>query len=319
MTGQVLHGEQFGAEPRKVWALIAGSASEFARALRPKQWLKNLMVGAAPLAAGSLIGPERLENVTLAFLAFCAASSAGYLVNDLVDLEVDRRHPDKRHRPLAAGTVSPSVALAAAVALGAWAVWFATVAVRWQLGLVVAVYLLSTVSYSLWVKTQPVFDLALVAAGFLLRAIAGGVAADVQMSSWFLLAASFGSLFMVAGKRYADVELALRTQPRQTGEPAVNGRQAEYSPSYLRFVWAVSATATVIVYALWSLSVGVIHREQVWALLSVAPFTLGILRYAVDIDRGTAGAPEDVVLRDRGLQVLAVLWLVLFTLAARAA
>jgi decaprenyl-phosphate phosphoribosyltransferase len=165
------------------------------------------------------------------------------------------------------------------------------------------------------VKRQPVFDLVLVTAGFVLRAIAGGVAAGVSLSEWFLLVASFGSLFMVAGKRYADVLHAEGEQGKSAGD---DWRVVEYSASYLRFVWGLAATATVIGYALWAFQVGASRGEPVWAQLSVAPFVVALLRYAVDIDRGAAGAPEDVVLGDRWLLVLGLAWLVLFAAAAGA-
>jgi decaprenyl-phosphate phosphoribosyltransferase len=180
-----------------------------------------------------------------------------------------------------------------------------------QLALVVLLYLGSCLAYSLGVKRQPVFDLALVTAGFILRAVAGGAATGVPLSQWFVLVASFGSLFMVAGKRYADLVHA-------GSDAGAQWEVVAYTPSFLRFVWSVSAAVTVMAYALWAFQVGSTHDDPGWAQLSVAPFVLAILRYAVDIDRGAAGAPEDVVLGDPGLLALGLCWLVLFAVAANA-
>jgi decaprenyl-phosphate phosphoribosyltransferase len=277
------------------------------RAARPRQWLKNLLVGAAPLAAGTLFTAKTAVHVVLALIAFCLLSSAGYLVNDVQDLDRDRAHPTKRLRPVAAGRLSVRAAVSAALVLALAGLGVAAT-VNLRLAALGVLYLAMTGGYSLGIKRQPVFDLALVAAGFLLRAIAGGLAAGVPLSQWFLLVTSFGSLFMVAGKRYAD---ALASDGAHERAPAV-----EYSVSYLRFVWGVAAGATIMGYALWALQVGAARGQSVWSEVSVAPFVLAILRYAVDVDRGDAGAPEDVVLRDRGLLLLGLVWLLTFALAA---
>jgi decaprenyl-phosphate phosphoribosyltransferase len=270
--------------------------------------LKNGLVAAAPLAAGTLFTRRVAGHTALAFVAFCLISGAVYLVNDVLDAENDRRHPVKRLRPIAAGEVSARTAVATACLLSALAIGLSLLA-SWHLTVVLLLYVASSLAYSLGVKREPVFDLALVTGGFLLRAIAGGAATGVALSEWFLLVASFGSLFMVAGKRYADVL-------HRTTAPENGWQTVEYSPTYLRFVWSLAATATIIGYALWAFQVGALRHEPVWAQLSVAPFVMAVLRYAVDIDRGAAGAPEDVVLGDRWLFVLGLLWLVFFMTAA---
>ncbi len=280
------------------------------RAARPRQWVKNVLVVAAPLADGTLLHGTVLRHVVVAFVTFCMASSAGYLVNDLVDADADRAHPTKRDRPIASGALAPAAALISAVVLAVLALVLGWTLANSHLALVLAIYLVITVAYSLGIKHQPVFDLAVVAAGFLLRAIAGGAATGISLSQWFLLVASFGSLFMVAGKRYAEL--------MAVAEHGAAARRSVtlYSASYLRFVWSVSATATIFAYALWSFDVGATRGAVSWAQISVAPFVLGILRYAVDVDSGKAGSPEDVVLRDRGLQLIGLAWLVTFVLAA---
>ncbi len=274
------------------------------RAMRPRQWVKNVLVLAAPVAAGSLFQLPVLINTGWAFLAFCLISASIYLINDVRDVESDRQHPKKRLRPIAAGELAPrtalimaAVCLAASLAIGFW--------VTPLLALTVAVYWILQVGYSIFLKNEPIIDLAMVAAGFLLRAVAGGVASSIELSQWFLLVACFGSLYMVAGKRYSEM--------KELGSEAGTRASLErYSLSYLRFVWAISCSIVIMSYSLWTFEQA--REEQLWGVpwttISIVPFTLALLRYAMDIDAGNAGEPEDVVLNDRVLQALAVLWLI---------
>jgi decaprenyl-phosphate phosphoribosyltransferase len=146
-----------------------------------------------------------------------------------------------------------------------------------------------------------VIDLAVVASGFLLRGIAGGVAAGLAFSQWFLLVAAFGSLFMVAGKRYSELVVV-------GDEAATRKTLKEYSASYLRFVWSLSAGVACTAYSLWAFDMGRVHTGVPWSTISIAPFVMAILRYAVDVDKGAAGAPEEIVLRDRVLLALGLIW-----------
>lgn len=283
--------------PRGVSALV--------RATRPRQWVKNLLVVAAPLAAGVIDDPAVLRAVAAAFVAFTLAAAAIYLLNDVRDVEDDRRHPTKKRRPIAAGELSPRVALVAA-AIAAVASVALGLAVDTDLGVTLLVYLAIQVTYAVWLKDQPVVDLAIVSAGFLLRAIAGGVAVDVPLSQWFLLVASFGSLFMVAGKRYSE----LHSLGRDGGTRLT---LQLYSESYLRFVWSLAAAVTITAYSLWAFEIAGDSGVN-WQAISIAPFVMGLLRYAVDVDRGLAGEPEEAVLRDPVLQVIAASWIILFAI-----
>ena len=142
----------------------------------------------------------------------------------------------------------------------------------------------------------------MVASGFLLRGVAGGAAAGIPLSQWFLLVAAFGALFMVAGKRYSELIVV--------GDAAATRKTLkEYSASYLRFVWSLSAGVTLTTYSLWAFELRKAHPGFPWETLSIAPFVLALLRYAVDVDRGAAGAPEEIVLRDRVLLALGAIWL----------
>lgn len=273
------------------------------RTMRPRQWVKNVLVLAAPFAAGILFSPEIATDLAVAFAAFSLAASGIYLVNDAKDVAADRAHPVKRNRPVAAGIVPVPLALGMATALlaGALAVSFLA---RPQLAIVLSVYVAVQLSYCFWLKHQPVLDICIVASGFLLRAVAGGAATGIALSQWFLLTAGFGSLFMVAGKRYAEMMLAERTGAK------IRKSLERYSASYLRFVWACSATVLIMTYCLWAFQIRQASpNDTVWTMISIVPFVIAVLRYAVDVDGGNGGEPEEIALGDRVLQVLALAWL----------
>jgi decaprenyl-phosphate phosphoribosyltransferase len=270
------------------------------RACRPRQWIKNTLVLAAPTAAGVDLEPRAALGMVVAVIAFCLASSGIYLVNDIVDVEVDRAHATKRRRPIASGELSVRAAwTAAAVLLPAALVVSALL--TWQLFVVVAIYEAVQVWYCLGMKHEPVIELTSVASGFLLRAIAGGVATHVELSQWFLIAAGFGSLFMAAGKRYAEMLVV------QDTEAAIRPVLKRYTPSYLRFVWTLSAGVMVTTYALWAFTMRQATLSE-WSVGSIVPFVVALLRYAVDVDSGAAGEPEEIVLHDRLLLMLGGIW-----------
>ena len=236
----------------------------------------------------------------MAFVVFSLAASSVYLINDIRDVDADREHPTKRYRPIAAGVVPEWLAYCLAAVLGV-----SSLAVSWlltpNLAVVMAVYLAIQLGYCYGLKHQPVMDICIVSSAYLLRAIAGGAATDTPLSQWFLLSAAFASLFMVAGKRYAELQLAERTGAK------IRKSLESYTSTYLRFVWTLSATAVVVCYGLWAF-----ERDQhsgSWFAVSMVPFTIAILRYAVDVDGGLAGEPEDIALRDRVLQLLALAWI----------
>lgn len=284
-------------------------------AMRPRQWAKNVLVFAAPLAAGQLFDVDVLLPSIGAFVAFCLISSATYVINDVRDVEVDRNHPKKRARPIAAGHLSVTVALIAAVVLAVAALAL-SFAISLALGGVVTAYAVFTLAYSMFLKQEPVIELALLAMGFLLRAIAGGAASGLPISEWFLIVAGFGSLFMAAGKRYSELDRFVR----DGGTSSDNGNQRKsldgYTLGYLRFVWGVAAAVTITSYCLWAFDVAQTPSSFPWAEWSVLPFVLAILRYGISVDRGGAETPEDTALGDRVLLLLGLAWLVLFGLGA---
>ncbi|HXD55314.1 MAG TPA: decaprenyl-phosphate phosphoribosyltransferase [Solirubrobacteraceae bacterium] len=283
-------------------ASLRGKSVALIAACRPRQWVKNLLVLAAPGAAGILTHPEVPGRLAVTFVAFCALSSATYLLNDLHDRSEDRAHPRRRLRPIASGAVSPAVAVVAAVCLVAAGLGLAAIVRPWLAGVGVG-YVLLTGSYTLWWRNVAVADIAAVAGGFILRALAGGVATDITVSRWFLLVTSFGALFLVSGKRYAEL--------RASGGVPSRASLNEYSERYLRFVIGLAATVATTAYCLWAFQRS--HQARIsWYELTVIPFVLWLLRYALLIEQGGGESPEDVVFADRFLLTMSAAWVALF-------
>jgi decaprenyl-phosphate phosphoribosyltransferase len=297
-----------GREPRS--SVLAG----LVRTARVKQWSKNVLVFAAPGAAGSLTHATPLLRSFVAFAAFCAVSAGTYVLHDAVDAEVDRGHPTKRYRPVAAGTVSRGLAVSVGVALMAIGIVGGAV-LEWRLGLVLGVYVAVQFAYSLYLKNQPIFDLVTVAGGFVLRAIAGGVAVPVPVSEWFLIVATFGSLLMVTGKRLAEhAELG-------DDRGAHRATLDQYSTNFLRTVLAISAGGAILGYVLWAFSLQTAlahHRDPIWYQMSIVPMIVALLRYTFLVEGGRGAKPEELVFADRPLQVLGLVWVVLFALGVYA-
>lgn len=303
-----------GIEDQKTRRPPKNLADGMFKALRPKQWVKNSLVLAAPLAAGAdaLFHTRTMLDVVLAFVVFCLAASSIYLINDARDVDADRAHPTKRFRPIAAGVLPIQLAYIMAVVLIIAAVGLSFLASSgFGLAIVVSIYIALQLGYCFGWKHQPVIDIALVSSGFMLRAMAGGVAAGIELSQWFLLVAAFGSLFMAAGKRYAEMLLAERTGAK------IRRSLQGYTPTYLRFVWTLAATAVVMCYALWGFQLAgeAEGAAGIWYQVSMVPFTIAILRFAADVDRGQGGAPDEMALSDRVLQILALAWVACIVMA----
>ncbi|WP_369157866.1 decaprenyl-phosphate phosphoribosyltransferase [Streptomyces sp. R02] len=281
------------------------------RTARPKQWVKNVLVAAAPAAAGDLFTAHALTRLALVFTLFTACAAAVYLVNDARDAEADRAHPVKCRRPVAAGQVPVPVAYAAGITLGVLAPAAAVLLCPPELAALLAGYLVMQLAYCVSLKHVLVVDLAVVTAGFVMRATAGGLALGIPLSRWFLITTGFGALFMVAAKRYSEaVQLA-------GNNGATRALLTEYTTGYLRFVWQLAAGVAVLGYCLWALEEGGVPHTSVlpWRQLSVVAFVLAVLRYAVFADRGIAGEPEDVVLGDRALALIGLVWAAMYALA----
>jgi decaprenyl-phosphate phosphoribosyltransferase len=278
------------------WALL--------RACRPRQWAKNILLAGAPCAAGVIGRPAVVVEVLGGFVAFCLLSSATYLVNDVRDRHQDRCHPRKCRRPVAAGELSVRAALSAAVVVALCGLALAA-AVHPALAAVALGYLLLTGSYSMWWRRVAFLDIAAIAAGFVLRAVAGGVAADVALSRWFLVVTSACALFLITGKRHAEV---------LAGGPDALTRATlrHYSLRGLRLLLGVAACAACVAYAMWAFGRA---ESGPWYELSAATFVLWLVRYGVRLGRGAGQAPEELILSDLPLLALGGVWVLLFVSA----
>jgi decaprenyl-phosphate phosphoribosyltransferase len=282
------------------------------RACRPRQWPKNVIVFLAPAAAGSFRHLGTLGHTAAAFVIFCAAASATYLLNDCVDVESDRHHPDKRRRPIAAGELSVRTAIWAAVALIGASLATSALLDGWKLAAVIAIYLAVSTAYSMHFKKIPVVELVFLASGFVFRAIAGGFAAHVPLSDWFLVVVCFGALFVATGKRAAELQLL---GPRSESHRQTLGI---YTAIFLQSTLLLTSGVTVTAYCLWAFGrVGIgatDHDDRLFLQLTAIPVIIAVLYVLALLDRGGGAAPEELVFRDRLLQSLGLVWGVLFVL-----
>ncbi len=282
-------------------------------ACRPRQWTKNLLVFAAPLFSFRFEPGIWLPSA-VALLAFCLISSAVYLLNDCLDVEADRAHPSKCRRPIAAGLVSVPLALSCAASL-----CLVSLAVGWAitpgLSAVVLLYGLIQVAYCLRLKRQPLLDLFCIASGFLLRAVAGAVAASLPPSPWFLLTVGLLALFLAIEKRKAELRLS---QVRGLVTRQVLER---YSLPLLLRLESLVATSAFMSYALWASGPSLQGAPTSWMLLTVPFVLVGIFRYQLLSDPEesqrrlqltpdrTSEKPEEILLGDRGIQLTLAAWL----------
>ena len=282
---------------------------DLVRAMRPRQWLKNVLVFAAPGAAGVLTTADGVWRSLLVFVVFCLAASGTYLWNDIADRESDRQHPIKRRRPIAAGLVPVRVAGVTGAVLMVAAALLAGV-LGWQTFVVTVAYVVVTVAYSAVFRQVAVLDLVAIASGFVLRAVAGAVAVEVPMSTWFLVCVSFGALFVVTGKRLAEfLELG-------SGQLPGRATLAVYTQPYLRALLTMSMTVAIVTYCLWAFESNTAAGDgAVLFEVSIVPLVAAFMRYLLVLDMGRGAAPEEVFASDRVLQALGVVWVVVYGLA----
>jgi len=278
--------------------------------MRPRQWLKNVLVIAAAGAAGALGRDDVPVRVGLAFIAFCLIASGVYAINDVRDAAEDRNHPRKRYRPVAAGELEPR----AAVVLGAGLIVCGLalcLAIRPLLLAVGAGYVAFTISYTVLWRRVVVLDVVAIACGFVLRAVAGGVAAPVTLSRWFVVVITFSALFVATGKRMAELK---RTAARGL---ARRGVLRFYTRARLRLMLLASAALALFAYCVWAFELSTIDGVP-WRPLTIVPFAACLARYAALVQAGHGEAPEELVLRDRWLQLAGLVWIVVFALGVHA-
>lgn len=299
-------------------AAVGGLASPPARGwlqaalatMRPRQWVKNALVVAAAGAAGALGSDDVPGRVAAACIAFCLLSSGIYAVNDVRDRAEDRLHPRKCRRPVAAGELEPGSALALGLILmlaGLAVCALVRPLLLWTAG----GYLLLTLTYTMLWRRVPVLDVVAIAGGFVLRAVAGGVAAPVTLSRWFVLVVTFSALFIAAGKRHA--ELGRSRQDGTTSRAVLR----LYTHARLRLLLTGSAACALFAYCVWAFQLPLVDAVP-WRPLTIVPFAACLVRYATLLRAGHGESPEEVMLRDRRLLIGGAAWLIVFALGVQA-
>jgi UbiA prenyltransferase family len=288
-------------------------------ALRPQEWIKNLLVYAGVLFSGRFDDVGALGDATFTFIAFCAISSAGYLLNDVRDRDEDRRHPDKRHRAIASGAVTPGAAAIVAVVLAVVGIGIAWVAVDLEVAGFVALYGVITAAYSLGLKRLVIIDVMTIASLFILRVVAGAVAVGAQASEFLLVCTGFLALFLGFTKRRQEAILEQTSDP-PTASSAVAGSEQGRSPErvtrpvlehysipFLDQMVAMVTAAAIISYAIYAVNSPLIGSK----MLATAPSVLyGILRYLYLIyDRGDTRSTAAILTEDPGMLFAGISWL----------
>ena len=294
-------------EPRRGPAALP---LEFARALRPRQWTKNLVVYLAPLFtlneawdADDLSGAAEVAvEATVAFAAFCVLSGAVYLANDVLDRRSDREHPLKRNRPIASGRLPVGAAWAGAFVLSALGL-AAAFALQPLLGAIAAVYLGASAAYSLGVKRLILLDVFTISAGFVLRTVAGAAAIEVPVSPWLYICAGLGSLFIALAKRRSELATSGASAPSQ------RDTLARYTLPLLDQLLGVVATSTIVAYSLYTFTAS--NLPQNHAMMLTIPFVVyGMFRYLYLMHARDLGErPEEVIFSDGPLLAAVALWL----------
>lgn len=272
-------------------------------AVRPRQWVKNLLVLAAPAAAGALGSTSSAMNAVLAVVAFTAAASGVYLVNDAADVDDDRAHPVKCQRPIAAGEISVRSARQVGVLLGCSAMVLAVV-VNWPLAIVLAVYVALTTAYSAGLRNVPVVDIVVVAAGFVARGVAGAVAVDAAISGWFISVVSVAAVVIVAGKRVGEMV--------RVGSAAQRLTLRHYSLRSLTMLIDGGVCLIAAAYLGWAATGGIngddAQGSGVMMWLSVLPVIVALARYRHVARAGGAATPERLLVTDAVLVAAVVAW-----------
>ncbi len=273
------------------------------KTMRPSQWSKNIIVYAALVFDGKLFNLNLFWQTTLVAIGFCLASSAVYIMNDLADIEKDRLHPRKKLRPLAAGTLSPRLALIASVVLAVAALGLALAVNPW-VGLVTAGYLAQNVLYSFWLKNVVIVDVMVLALGFLLRVVAGSIVVQVtNFSPWLYVCVTLLALFLGFGKRRHELTLL------EDGASGHRASLSEYNLPLLDQIIGVVTTSTFIAYTLYGIEAQTALANDGRMLLTTPFVFYFIARYLYLIHvKKLGGAPDELLFQDRSLLLNTALW-----------
>lgn len=280
--------------------------------IRPQQWIKNGFVLIPMFFGGRLLNADDAIASVVTFFAFSFAASAIYCFNDIVDVDADRRHPVKCHRPIASGAVSVSTAyalMAVLALLSALLLFFLTQRAGETAG-IVAFYFLLNMAYCIWLKRHAIIDVCTVAFGFVLRILAGGMACDVAVSNWLVLMTFLLALFLSFAKRRDDV-----LRMNETGEPP-RRNTIRYNITFVNQAITVTGTVTLVCYIMYTVSPEVVSRFNAPYLYLTSIFVLvGLLRYMqLTVVDEVSGDPTKILLRDRFTQAIVVAWIMAFLL-----
>jgi 4-hydroxybenzoate polyprenyltransferase len=270
---------------------------------RPQEWVKNTFVFAPLFFSQNLLHPKLLSNSLMAFVYFCLASGGVYLINDICDREQDKKHPQKRSRPIASGELPVIVAMTAAICLFGAAI-IGSFLVNLPVGLVIFSYVALNIAYSNWLKHVVILDVFSIAAGFVLRVVAGAVVIGVVMSHWLLICTMLLALFLGFSKRRSELV-------NLTKDASIHRRVlAEYDPLFLDMMIGIVTSVTVVAYVLYTISNETIQRFHTDKLLLTVPFVLyGIFRFLYQIyHKNGGGNPSRTLVTDRPLLVNIILW-----------
>ena len=265
-------------------------------ALRPQQWVKNIVLFAGLIFSQNFFDSRRSAVVLAAAVVFCLASSALYLLNDILDIEADRKHPQKKNRPLASGRIKPIAAHVLSYTLMLWA-FIAAYILNRNFGIILTVYLILEFSYSAYLKNVVILDIFCISAGFLLRVVAGAVVIDVPISNWLLICTIFLSLFLALGKRRG--EMVLLEGRAADHRPVL----AHYSLPFIDQMMTVVTASTILSYVLYALSPQTTAKFHTRNLqYSIIFVVYGIFRYLYLVfQKKEGGAPEKVLFSDKPL------------------
>jgi 4-hydroxybenzoate polyprenyltransferase len=290
-------------QPLSLSSSIIAQMKYFILGMRPHQWTKNIIIFAAIIFSCNIFRVDMLVRVVIAFFLFCAFSGCIYLVNDLLDMESDQKHPLKRQRPLASGRLIKPLAIWGAIVIGLSSfsiAWF----MSWSFFLVALSYVLLQIAYSFRLKHMVILDVFSIAAGFVLRVIAGAEIIRVPISSWLLICTMLLSLFLALSKRRHELTFLK--------EDAAIHRKIlqEYSPYLLDQMIAVVTSATVVAYALYTVAPETVQKFHTSRLIYTVPFVLyGILRYLYLVHQKKAGGkPEELLVTDKPLLINILLY-----------
>ncbi len=291
------------------------------RTARPRQWLKNFSVFAAPIFSGKLLEPEVYIPTFLAFLAFCGISSGAYFINDIVDAPKDRTHPVKKNRPIASGKLPEAVAWVIAFTLILGSIAFSAAFIGTYFTLAICAYIVIQLFYSTYLRNVIILDSLTVASGFVLRVFAGGLAAATSLSSWLVLATIGLSLLLAFGKRRSEKTI-LKKHLGDAYESKTRATLRHYPDALLDSMISMSSSLAIITYSLFAFQVSPtgssdtlksilpsILRNPKWMMLTIPVVIYGVARYLYVIyEREDAESPERILLSDRPLLVSVMLW-----------